>query len=420
MSNIYLERYAWPETLIPTPPADNTGIIVVIPSYKESHLTDTIISLSACKRPTCNTEIIVVINEPADCDSEIQTVNKVSYLKAREWTFDHNTDSFRFHILYVKNIDKKHHGVGLARKIGMDEAVRRYEYQGNHKVGIIAGFDADSTCQRNYLVEIERHFNNNPECPGISIYFEHPISNEIEANIREGIIQYELHLRYFINARKYAGFKHVHQTIGSCMAVRSEAYMKQGGMNKRKAGEDFYFLNKIISLGNFKDLKTTTVYPSSRISDRVPFGTGKALSDWVKRKSNSLLTYSPDSFSDLKCLAGITNELYEGDTHELLSKLPDSVGHFLKNCGFENKLAEIRAKTATRTTFLKRYYQYFDAFKVMKYLHFSRSEYHPDLPVTTAAEWLLKEHHGIGRKFSGNSFSLLREYREVDRYPDST
>ncbi|MCH7512771.1 MAG: hypothetical protein IH947_02320 [Bacteroidetes bacterium] len=420
MSNIYLERYALPETLIPAPPADNTGLIIVIPSYKEAHLRDTLISLSACERPACNTEIIVVINEPAGCNSEIQTVNEASFRQARECALDHNTESLRFHILYVKNIDKKHHGVGLARKIGMDEAVRRFEYQGNHQVGIIAGFDADSTCRSNYLVEIERHFKNNPECPGISVYFEHPVSNEIEDNIREGIIQYELHLRYFSNARKYAGFQHVHQTIGSCMAVRSDAYMKQGGMNKRKAGEDFYFLNKIIAFGNFMDLKTTTVYPSPRISDRVPFGTGKALSDWIKHKSESLLTYNPASFSDLKCLTGITNKLYEGDTDELLNKLPDSVGHFLRNNSFKNKLAEITANTASCTTFLKRFYQYFDAFRVMKYLHFSRSQYHPDLPVTEAAEWLLKERYGIEREFSGNSFSLLCEYREIDKYPDHT
>ncbi len=418
MSTIYLERYAWPETLIQEPPAYNTGIIVVIPAYKETRLNETLTSLSECKRPACNTEIIVVINEPDGCTTGIQSVNNTTFRLATEWAVNHQTDSLRFHILYLKNIDKKHHGVGLARKIGMDEAVRRFEYLSNHQVGIIAGFDADSTCQNNYLVEIERHFNKNPECPGVSVYFEHPVGNDLEAGLREGIIQYELHLRYFVNARKYAGFQHVHQTIGSSMAVRSEAYMKQGGMNKRKAGEDFYFLNKIIALGNFRDLNTTTVYPAPRISDRVPFGTGKALSDWVKQNKESMPTYNPASFIDLKCLTRITNELYDGDAGALLRKLPDSVSHFLKDTDFDNKLAEIRAKTASRNTFFKRFYHYFDAFRVMKFLHFSRIQYHPDIPVTEAAEWLLKERCGIENKYSGNSYRLLCMYREIDRNPN--
>jgi len=136
-----------------------------------------------------------------------------------------------------------------------------------------------------FFAEIEKHFEQHSNTPGCSIYFEHPIAgNEFEANIYEGIINYELHLRYYYQALKYCGLQYAFHTVGSSMVVRSSAYQKQGGMNKRKAGEDFYFIHKIIALGNFSELNSTVVYPSPRISDRVPFGTGKAIGDWIEQE----------------------------------------------------------------------------------------------------------------------------------------
>ena len=89
----------------------------------------------------------------------------------------------------------------------------------------------------------------NPRSPGCSIYFEHPLHGPLEPKVYEAIAAYELHLRYYVQALRYAAFPYAHHTIGSSMAVRADAYAKQGGMNKRQAGEDFYFLHKIIPLG---------------------------------------------------------------------------------------------------------------------------------------------------------------------------
>src|SRR5690606_5551781 len=132
--------------------------------------------------------------------------------------------------------------VGLARKIGMDEALRRLDRAGRLD-GVIACFDADCTCDPNYLVEVERFFRENPKAPGCSIYFEHPLSGPAEPGIYQAVARYELHLRYYIEALRHAGFPHAFHTIGSSMAARASAYLQQGGMNKRQAGEDFYFLH---------------------------------------------------------------------------------------------------------------------------------------------------------------------------------
>ena len=74
--------------------------------------------------------------------------------------------------------------------------------------------------------------------------------------------------------------------------------MRQGGMNKRQAGEDFYFLHKIIPLGHFGEINTTRVIPSPRPSDRVPFGTGRAVRDYLA--THKFETYPLEAFRDLK------------------------------------------------------------------------------------------------------------------------
>ena len=59
-----------------------------------------------------------------------------------------------------------------ARKKGMDEAVRRFNFF-EKPDGIIVSLDADTLVPQNYLLEIERYFNNNPQKIGATIAFEH-------------------------------------------------------------------------------------------------------------------------------------------------------------------------------------------------------------------------------------------------------
>jgi len=110
---------------------------------------------------------------------------------------------------------------------------------------MIICFDADCLCDSNYFLAIEEHAEKHPSADGFNIYFEHPCEGtDYPQEIYEGIIQYELHLRYMNQFLRYAGFPFAYHTIGSSFAVRAGTYALQGGMNSRKAGEDFYSLIK--------------------------------------------------------------------------------------------------------------------------------------------------------------------------------
>ena len=390
----------------------NLGIIVVIPAYKEPYLLLSLMALKKCQLPLCDVEVIVLINDSEKDSLEVKNLNQKVFLQAQEWSKKNSKPRLRFRMLYLDNLPAKFAGVGLARKIGMDEACYRFE-KIRQKKGIIACFDADSRCEQNYFIELEKHFGQNPRTSACSIYFEHPISGaDHEQSVYEAIIAYELHLRYFIHAQRYAGCPFAYQTIGSSMAVRADHYQLQGGMNRRKAGEDFYFLHKFIALGNFTELKTTKVTPSPRISDRVPFGTGKAVGEIICKK-RAFKTYNPLIFKDLKELFSNLNGLYKEAANWGNLDLPDSVQQFLSLHDFQKKLLEIHRNTSNFRAFKNRFFRNFNAFMVMKFAHFARDHFYENIEVREAAVWMLEQLGNPSKDLKRKD--LLKMFRVLDR-----
>jgi len=393
MPNLFLNRYAYPNQFITDKPHQNLNIIISIPCFNEPNLILTLNSLHQCERPNCPVEIIVVINEPENANAEVSRQNQATFEDATHWVSENDSDNFITHIIYINDLPAKHAGVGLARKIAMDEAVRRFESIDNQS-GIIACFDADSACDKNYLIELEKHFQENPKNPGCSIYFEHPLDVENS----DAIIYYELFLRYYVNALRHAGFPYAYETIGSSMAVRSWAYQKQGGMNRRKAGEDFYFLHRIIPLGHFTELNSTRIIPSPRTSDRVPFGTGRSMMDWKSGNKDLTKTYNPQTFEDLKLFFDCIKNFYESPPTDVF---PDAITGFLTTINFTNELDRIKKQSTSPSLFRKHFFHWFDGFKVLKFVHFARDKYHPQIEMSAAIEWVLK--------IKGDGFKNLTE-----------
>lgn len=413
--NIYLERYAYPEKLIAEEPDGRLSVIVTIPAYDEPETEQAIVSLASCSLPKEGAvEVLILINYSQNDNDEIRNRSERSFQQLRKIAEHYRKDNFQVHVLF-KAIPKKQAGVGRARKILMDEAVRRFEWI-NNKKGIITAFDADCTCSRNYFLAIDDYFKVHPEVLGCSIYFEHPThSAELDDEVINAALQYELHLRCYIDALRWCGIPHAFQTTGSSMAVNHVAYQRQGGMNNRKAGEDFYFLHRIIREGNFGDLTSTKVIPSPRKSERVPFGTGKAV---IKRlETGRQLTYNTQSYVLLKELIKMAEPMYEFKNKpekyilSILSTLPPIVTDFLKEINFLTELQRIFANSSTPSLFKKHFFQWFDAFKVMKYLHYLRDYKYPDMPVNEAAakikDWLVNDNK--------EDNDLLDWYREYDK-----
>lgn len=410
----YLEKQSLYSALIAATPASNLSLIVTIPCYNESGLLDTLNSLRQCELPPQKSvEVIVLINNAVDAELAIQQQNELTFQTAQDWSHENSTSNLRFHILYHKDLARKNAGVGLARKIAMDEAVRRFDAI-EHPTGIIACLDADSLVEKTYFQAICDFFHHHPSCPTANIYYEHPLEGvEYEKRIYQAILDYELHLRYYVHALREARLQNATQTVGSAMAVRAVDYAKQGGMNRRKAGEDFYFLHKFTAHKHFGSITKTTVFPSPRISNRVPFGTGKAVNTILE--GHPLTTYHPNTFDDLKIMLSDVEQLYTlSEINAWQKDLPKSVQYFLEQENFATKWKEFKANTSNTKTFQKRFFQWFDAFKAMKYVHFVRDRFYPNLPVEDAVNLWFTKHTNLEVSKMNKKDSLLY-FRRLDK-----
>lgn len=365
----YLNKFSNTTKLINGAINNDCKQIIIIPSYYEPDLEKTLNSLSQCRATKHITEVIIVLNCSIE-DKDAQLFHQTQK-KELEQRFSKN-NKLIFHFILVDNLPFKHAGVGLARKIGMDEAIRRFnELEYN---GLLICLDGDCEVNKTYLTSLE-NFAIAPESYNtICLHFEHNLSEEKDVTLKNGIIFYELFLRYYKECLSYCGFLYPYHTIGSSMAVKASIYCKAGGMNKRKAGEDFYFLSKIFPYGKIIELNTAIVYPSARISTRVPFGTGRAQQNFIEKKDEVYINYSFQSFKDLKLFLAI--DFYKNSN--VASAFPDSIKQFLIEVDFENKLQEIKNNTTTKEQFKKRFFDWFDGFMLLKYIHFSRDNHYPN------------------------------------------
>ena len=256
------------------------NIRIVIPCFCEPELLQTLESLNKCSLPDTVVEVVILINHPEDALLEIKNFNIATKAEVDCWLKKNNSKKLIYFAVGPVELRKKWAGVGLARKTGMDEAVLRFNHYNNTN-GIIVSLDSDSIVEPNYLIEIEKHFKQNPKHVGATIKVEHQ-KNGLSEKQKHGIELYEKYLYYYKDALHFTGYRQAMITIGSAFAVTAEAYVKRGGMNRRQAGEDFYFLQNLAQLGSVGEINTTRVFPSARLSDRVPFGTGAAIQKWME------------------------------------------------------------------------------------------------------------------------------------------
>jgi hypothetical protein len=350
-------------------------MIVVIPCYKEPELDRTVQSLFDCDRGDFPVEIILLINSYRIDTDEVLAMNRASYRRMKDFSSTHNSPDFCLTPLLIENLPGHQTGAGLPRKLGMDEAIRRFK---GDKSGIIVSLDADCTVATNYLTEIYRNFKEY-RLHSATIEFHHPVEHlDVSDPLRIAATNYEDYLRYYRQALEFCGYPYPYFTIGSAFAVTAETYLKVGGMGRQQSGEDFYFLQKVFPLGRTRFIDTTCVYPAARISDRVPFGTGPAIQKMLAGNQLSKFTYQVEAFRALKTLFDKVDLFFrkqENEIEESMKDLPDYLLLFLREDGFLRKMEEINQHTASFANFRKRFFHYFNAFKILKYLNFVHPAY---------------------------------------------
>lgn len=370
--NQYFNRFPFRKINIALEPSKDLKIIVVIPSYNEKNIQPTIDSLFLKQDDfSFNAEVIVLINNSESEIEEIKEQNLLTLKTLQNLSETYSNSNMHLIPVLIGDLDAKHAGVGWARKLGMDIATQRFRTINFN--GIIVGLDADTVVESNYLNSIYSFFSNN-NFNAASIYFEHPVTGDSLSDVHlEQIKYYELHLRYYKNSLNYSNLPYSFHTIGSAFALTASAYARQGGMNRRKAGEDFYFINKLIKGEIFGEINDTKVMPSPRVSNRVPFGTGRAILEGLNTKKDLSLTYDFQSF---EVIHSWINRINTKDFK--YGNFPEILKAYMGEEIWIKHHTMMLNNTNSHKSYLKLFYNIFDAFWMLKFIHFLRDNYYPN------------------------------------------
>jgi hypothetical protein len=278
-----------PETSVGTA-NDWHGIAIVVPLYNED-FAPTLASLEAaagfalrqghCQSAIGDIRLYCVVNNRASGSTEVKANNRALLAKLKcdcEGTL-RSSQALSLIVIDAATEGREipeGEGVGFARKIGMDFALAE-------GACVIACMDGDTLVSENYITALIDFTKTAHEVDAAVTAFEHQtgVTPETEAAIRA----YERFLSRHSRRLKACGSIYYHTALGPTIVCTREAYMQSGGMNTRTAGEDFYFLQALTKVlygkGRLPSKLPATVYPSARVSNRVPFGTGQKINEII-------------------------------------------------------------------------------------------------------------------------------------------
>ncbi len=308
-----------------------------------------------------------------------------------------NANRFPFRAGYVDATTPGHElpdkdGVGLARKLGMDWGLRILAENDALDRPLIC-LDGDTRVQPNYLAGIDAFFHDKKRWGGF-VSYAHPLDGE-GADLA-AILCYEFFLRYHALGLTWAGSPYAFPSIGSTLFVSGNAYAAVSGMNRRLAGEDFYFLQQVAKTGPVDHLDTVQVYPSSRPSHRVPFGTGRRVRRFLDATHEEYVLYHPKSYQILRrWLATAVNAL-ELDATALLdsaAEIAPQLARFLLEQGFQEAWPRLQQNSANPKQLQHHFHHWFDGFRTLKLVHHLRDHGYPDQEMFGAIKTLLQRTH---------------------------
>lgn len=354
----YLATYGEPEALQLDLPPHPKKHVLVIPAYQES-----IDAIEAVFDHLQDLVVILVVNSPDASDLSTQQLLKdikANWQAEAQGYWRSPGNNLVCVVDRVNHPINKRQGVGHARKIGADIALR-FIQERLVEYPWIYSTDADAILPQDYFAQPTEH-----ELAFTLFRFQHESANDTAAAL------YEFSLLWYALGLHWAGSPYGYPTVGSTIAFQAEHYAKVRGFPKRSAGEDFYLLNKLRKLGDY-EYQSATIRLSNRRSDRVPFGTGPGL-----KKIDNLIDPNEMTFYHPHCFAELKDFLLKLRSSQEAANLTD---HFSKNVIAEfvsdQELLPLlsRQQGQKPEVYLKFVEDWFDGFRTLKFIHHCRNHF---------------------------------------------
>lgn len=395
----YLDKYGEADAALASTIDGAWERVLAIPACSEGPaLVETLRSVADAEGGNA-TLALVTVNAPADGPPHFHTRNEACLTMLREALRDAaalpGAAGFRGRLgdLDVAIIDRASQGrrlpagqgVGLARKIGADIAAALVD-EGRVTSPLIWMTDADVVVPRTYF----RASADAGHAAAMTVPFRH-VASEDPGQAQAGQL-YDLSLRYYVLGLAHAGSPYAYHTIGSTVVAEANAYAKVRGFPRRTAAEDFYLLGKLAKVGGVYRASGAPIEVAARLSDRVPFGTGAAITrlggDAAGRDAFAL--YDPRSFRALSAwLEALRGAVRARDARAWAP--PDGLSDATREkiaamLGVPKALTTACAASPKVAVRLRHIDTWFDAFKTLKLIHALRDEVWASLPWSEALE----------------------------------
>ena len=436
----YLEKYsAGNKWNLVAAEIENISQVVVIPGYAEKEMLFSTLEYLAQNHPSSleYSLILCVINNKSDThhmqiNDNQNTMKYLDALIRKKVIGKFKSDraiypqlqkiaDSKLRLGYIDASSKgcemplRYGGVGMARKIGMDKALRLMKASPSEKKLIIS-LDADTLVQTNYLATIKNYFTSKIKTAIVAYEHQTPVDYEGQS----AICCYEIFLRYWVLGLKYAKSPWAFHSIGSTIITSTDSYLKVRGMNRREAGEDFYFLNKLAKIGSVDYIRDTCVFPSARSSSRVPFGTGKAVERFLSGKTKEYLLYNPQVFIIIAQWLEFMNSSFLKHEDEILNNahsINPALNSFLVGSRFAEAWSKIRRNANEEKTLKHQFNDWFDGFKTFKLIKYLTNNAYPQIYMFDALAEILSLMGLPGQKInSGPEIPKLEEQIELLKY----
>ncbi len=348
--------------------------VVAIPCCNEFEtLPETLKSLEATGQVRDEVLVIVNVNQRDSMDNRnnLATLNWLKEYDASlplAW-LDHVTEGRAY---------PEKFGVGLARQQCCAVGLPLVE-----ETAPIISLDADSPVDPNYFQAIFDYMDQHPSFQAGHVNFKHRHCGS--ADEKRAIEIYEQHLKRHRQKLEEANSPHAWYAIGSTIVCTKQAYVKSGGYHfRRMAGEDFYLLQQLSKTGcNIEMIEDALVFPSDRVSNRVPFGTGIAVGDIVE--SRRWLTYHDHCYRDLGQLLDVLESRVADSAANILNNVPEFCKTWLVDRNFESVWPKLQNNSRDNEMMRQRFHEWLDAFQTLKLIHFLSDHFYPRVAIEIEA-----------------------------------
>ena len=248
----------------------------------------------------------------------------------------------------------KGHGIGVARKYLMDHISKVADAD-----DIIISMDADTVFSKEYFASVAENLRINPAASAIAIPYYHKLS--YNQKLDRAMLRYEIYMRAFAINMWRIRSPYCFTALGSAIALPVWAYRESGGMTPKLSGEDFYFLQKIVKTGRLLHWNSEIVFPATRLSDRVFFGTGPALIKGMGGDWSSYPVYNYRLFDQVAETYKLFASLYSKDVVTPLD-------NFLFGKFGELPWKGLRNNFKTQAHFIRACHEKIDGLRILQFL----------------------------------------------------